>query len=533
MQPLLPILIGLLAVVALVALVAQRTRIPAPVLLALGGVLLGLVPGLPKVDLDPDLILLGFLPPLLYSDAFRASWNDFRRWLRPILMLAVGLVAATTLAVGFVLHALVPDVPLPACFLLGAIVSPTDTVAVQAVIERLRIPRRMTAVLGGEALVNDATGLFGVQLGVAALAGGTFGAKSFALDFLWIGGGGLLAGVVIGVLGVLANRRARHTELLFVLSLLAPYLAFLTAHAAHASGVVAVVVAGFIVSWRIQDIPPGSRVALYTTWELLTSVLNAFCFVLIGLETPRLLIETRAACGTSGLLLAGGAVAATVIAVRILWTFPGAYLPLALLPRLRAREGGYPNWRAVTVVSWCGIRGVISLAAALSVPLTLGSEPFPGRETIVACTLAVIVITLLVQAPTLNLLIGWLGLSDENTTAVEVRMAREAVLKAGIEKLDEFCSEKSCPLSVHHWRTQMMDELLSLKAADTEERDQARGRHEVSQEVRRAVAKAHAAELLRLRDKGELNDVTYMDLLLELDRENPEYLQAGTGSPGA
>jgi CPA1 family monovalent cation:H+ antiporter len=532
MEPLLPVLIGLLAIVALVALVAPRTRVPPPALLAFGGMLLGFVPGLPRLKLDPDLILLGFLPPLLYSDSFSTSWNDFRRWLRPILMLAVGLVAATTLAVGFVLHALLPDVPLLACFLLGAIVSPTDTVAVQAVLERLRIPRRMTAVLGGESLVNDATGLFGVQLFVAAIAGGRFGAGNLALDFLWIGGGGVLAGVAVGALGVLANRRARQTELLFVLSLLAPYLAFLTAHAAHASGVIAVVVAGFIVSWRIQDIPPGSRVALYTTWELLTGVLNGFCFVLIGLETPGLLIETRAACGTQGLLLAGGAVAATVILVRVLWTFPGAYLPLLFLPRIRAREGGYPNWRAVTVVSWCGIRGVISLAAALSVPVMVGSEAFPGRETIVACTLAVILITLFVQAPTLHLLIGWLGLSDEDTTETEVRKAREAVLKAGIEKLDEFCSETSCPLSVHHWRTQMMDELLSLKASDKEERDNARGRHEVSQEVRRAVAKAHAAELLRLRDKGELNDVTYMDLLLELDRENPEYLQSASGAHG-
>ena len=530
MQPLLPVLIGLLAVVALAALVAPRSRLPAPVLLALGGVALGFVPGLPLLKLDPDLILLGFLPPLLYSDSFSASWTDFRRWLRPILMLAVGLVAATMLAVGFVVHALLPELPPAACFLLGAIVSPTDTVAVQAVLERLRIPRRMTAVLGGESLVNDATGLFGVQLGIAALAGGTFGAKSFALDFLWIGGGGVLAGAGIGGLAVWANRRARQTELLFVLSLLAPYLAFLIAHAAHTSGVVAVVVAGFIVSWRIQDIPPASRVALYTTWELLTSVLNGFCFVLIGVVAPGLLRESHAAAGMQGLLLAAGAVALTVIVVRILGTYPGAYLPLVLAPRLRAREGGYPSWKGVTVVSWCGVRGVISLAAALSIPVTLDGEPFPGRDAILVCTLGVILITLFVQAPTLRPLIAWLGLSDEDTTEAEVRHAREAVLKAGIARLDEFCSETSCPLSVHHWRTQMTDELLSLKATDKEERDKARTRHEVSREVHRAVAAAHAAELLRLRDKGELNDVTYMDLLLELDRENPEYLQGAASA---
>jgi monovalent cation/hydrogen antiporter len=522
MQPLLPVLIGLLAVVALAALVAPKTRVPAPVLLSLGGVLLGLVPGLPLLRLDPELILLGFLPPILYSDAFRASWTDFRRWLRPILMLAVGLVAVTMLTVGFVVHALVPELALPACFLLGAVVSPTDTVAVQAVIERLRIPRRMTAVLGGESMVNDATGLFGVQLGIAALAGGTFGAKSFAIDFLWIGGGGVLAGVVVGWLAVLANRRARQTELLFVLSLLAPYLAFLSAHAAHASGVVAVVVAGFIVSWSIQDVPPASRVAMYSAWELFTWVLNAFCFVLIGVETPGLLRAVHDADGVRMMLVAGSAVAGTLIATRILWTFPAAYLPLFLFPRLRKLEGGYPSWRGVTVVCWCGIRGVVSLAAALSIPETLEGQPFPGRAEVLACTLAVILITIFVQAPTLHVLIGWLGLSDEDTTGEEVRQAREALLKAGIARLDEFCSEVSCPLSVHHWRTQMADELLSLEATDKEERAKARTRHEVSREVHRAVVQAHNDELLRLRDTGKLNDKTYIDLLLELDRENPE-----------
>ncbi|MBK7642967.1 MAG: Na+/H+ antiporter [Planctomycetes bacterium] len=531
MPPLLPVLIGLLIVVSLVAFATPRTRIPAPVLLALGGVLLGLVPGLPLLELDPDLILLGFLPPLLYSDAFLASWTDFRRWMRPILMLAVGLVAVTTLLVGFVLHWVLPELALPACFLLGAIVSPTDTVAVQAVLDRLRIPRRMTAILGGENLVNDATGLFGVQLGTALLAGGTFGAGNFALDFLWIGGGGVLAGVLVGGLGVLANSRARRTELLFALSLLAPYLAFLAAHMAHASGVVAVVVAGFMVSWRIHDLPPPARVELFTAWRLLTWVLNAFCFVLIGLETPALLRNLHEN-GTSTTIFAALVVAATVIFVRVLWMFPAAYLPLYFSPRLRAREGGYPAWRAVTVVSWCGIRGVVSLAAALSVPLTLNDAPFPGRETILACTLAVILITLFVQAPTLHLLIGWLGLSDEDTSGDEVRKAREALLKAGIARLDEFCTQTSCPISVHHWRTQMEDELASLEAADAEERERARTRHSVSRDVHRAVAQAHAAELLRLRNLGQLNDKCYLELQLDLDRENPEYAEADFGAHG-
>ena len=533
MQPLLPALIGLLAVVALVALVAPRTRVPAPVLLALGGVLLGLLPDFPRLALDPDLVLLGFLPPLLYADAFSASWVDFRRWLRPILMLAVGLVAFTTLAVGFVAHAALPELPLPVCFLLGAIVSPTDTLAVQSVIERLRIPRRMTAVLGGESLVNDATGLVGVQLGIAALSGGAFELGSFGADFLWITGGGVLAGLAVGALCVFANRKARGNELLFVLSLLAPYLAFFAAHALHASGVLAVVVAGFLVSWRIHEVPPASRVELYSTWSNLSYVLNAFCFVLIGVETPQLLAESHSAFGTRGLLVAGGAVSAAVIATRIVWMFPGAYVPLWLSRRLREREGGYPSWRAVTVASWCGVRGVVSLAAALSVPTLLadGVTPFPGREAVLACTLAVILITLFVQAPTLHPLIQRMGLSDVDTSASEVRRAREALLEAGIARLDAFCSEVSCPLSVHHWRSQMQDELLALRSEDEDERTRARTRLEVSLEVRKAVAEAHAHELLCLRDRGLLNDKSYLELQLELDRSHPEFAGAARETP--
>lgn len=533
MQPLLPALIGLLAVVALVALLAPRTRLPAPVLLALGGVLLGLVPAIPHLSLDPDLVLLGFLPPLLYADAFQASWTDFRRWLRPILMLAVGLVALTTLVVGFVAHAVLPELPLPVCFLLGAIVSPTDTLAVQSVIERLRIPRRMTAVLGGESLVNDATGLLGVQLGIAALAGGAFELGHFALDFVWIGGGGVLAGLAVGGLGVFANRKARGHELLFVLSLLAPYLAFFAAHALHASGVLAVVVAGFLVSWRIHEVPSSARVELYATWRNLTYVLNAFCFVLIGLETPQLLAETHSSFGTRGLLIAGGAVAAAVILTRIVWMFPGAYVPLWLSRRLREREDGYPSWRGVVVASWCGVRGVVSLAAALSVPTLLedGVTPFPGREAIVACTLAVILLTLFLQAPTLHPLIQRLGLSDVDASAGEVRRAREALLAAGIARLDAFCSEVSCPLSVHHWRSQMHDELLSLRSEDEDERKRARTRLEVSLEVRKAVAEAHDQELLRLRNQGALNDKTFVELQLELDRAHPEFAGNGRETP--
>ena len=520
MQAYLPILIALLGVLAAVSLSTRWLRMPQPVLLALAGGALALVPIVPRAQVDPDLILFGFLPPLLYADAFHTSWNDFVRWLRPILMLAVGLVAMTILCVGLVAHALVPGLPWPACFILGAVVSPTDTVAVQAVIERLRVPRRVTAILGGESLVNDATGLVGVQIGVAVALSGAFAARQLALAFAWVAGGGIAVGLATGLLFAAANRVVRDTSVLFVLSLLSPYLAFTVAHELGTSGVLAVVVAGFIVAWRIHHIPAEARVQLTATWDLLTYVLNGCCFLFIGWETPHVIAEI-AGGDHVGLLAAGLAVGATVILSRIVWIFPGAYLPLWLSPRLRQREGGMPPWRGVVLASWCGVRGAVSLAAALSLPRTTDDDnPFPGRNAILFCTLCVILLTLLLQGPTLSPLVRLLGMREDEDGAGEVKAARETLLAAGIARLDEFCTEVSCPIAVHHWRMLMADELTALRDSDEDTRALAGARLAVSRDVRRAVAEAQAEELLRLRDRGTINDKTYLALQLELDRKH-------------
>lgn len=514
----LPVLIAFLAVIALVHLFGRRLHAPVPVLLALSGALLAFLPGLPHVELDPDLILILFLPPLLYADAFDTSWVDFRRWLRPILLLAFGLVAFTILAVGLVAHAYLPHLPWPVCFILGAVVSPTDTVAVQAVIQRLRVPRRVTAILGGESLVNDAPSLVGVQIGVAVVLSGAFNMGTVALNFAWVAGGGVVAGGLIGVLFAWANKRVHDTPVLFVLSLLSPYLAFLIAHGVGASGVLAVVVAGFVVSWNIYTMHAASRVDLYAAWELLIFVLNGVCFVFIGFEAAPLM-RTAGLSTNHPLLAAGVAIALTVVLARIAWTFSAGYGSLWLSPESRRREGGYPRMRNVLLVSWAGVRGVVSLAAALSLPQSMGDgAPFPGRQEIIACTLFVILVTLLFQGLTLLPLVRILGIRDEENSDTEVRQARERMLEAGISRLDEYCSEKSCPISVHHLRELMADELQSLRDADDETRKRAGVRLAVSEEVRGAVMKAQDSALLALRDKGKINDRTYIDLQLELDR---------------
>jgi CPA1 family monovalent cation:H+ antiporter len=414
------------------------------------------------------------------------------------------------------------------CFILGAIVSPTDTVAVQAIIERLHVPRRITAILGGESLVNDATGLLGVQIGVAVLLSGAFQAKAVVLQFAWIAGGGIAIGIAAGLLFAVINRSVRDVRALFVLSIVSPYAAFLAAHQLGTSGVLAVVVAAFVVSWRIHTVPAAARVELYSTWNMMVFLLNGFCFVLIGAEVSRLFIETKIAAETE-VLWTALLVAGVVIGARILWVLPMAYVPLFFSRGMRQREGGYPPWKGVVLASWCGLRGVISLAAALSLPHMVNDSPFPARSTVITCTVIVILVTLMVQGLTLEPLVHLLGIPSDEDSAAEVLEAREAVLAAGITRLDAYCSETSCPISVHHWREAMADELAILREEDEEQRRLARARVEVSNEVRREVARAEEAALLELRDRGVINDKTYLDLQLELDRQNMEGMPARGG----
>jgi len=523
---LLPTLILVLGVVGLMSFVAQRVAVPAPVLLATAGMAWSLIPSLPALRIGPELILSVFLPPLLYSDAWEASWLDFRRWLRPILQLAIGLVAFTIGVVGLVAHWAIPGLPWAACFLLGAIVSPTDTVAVQSVLDRLRAPRRATAILGGESLVNDSTALLGTGLATVVVLTGVFEAGTIALGFARIAGLGVVIGAGVGWAAATLNRHVRGTQVLFALSLLAPYVAYFLAEHAGASGVLAVVIAGFVASWRIHYIAPESRVELYSSWDQLSFLLNAVMFLFVGLEAPlRLQQAIETVPGIVGIALG---ISVAVILTRIAWMFPGAYVPLWFSERLRRREGGYPDVRAVILGSWCGARGAVSLAAALSVPALLeDGTPFPGRAEIIACTLVVILVTLVGQGVTLLPLVRRLGLSDADPTGAELRHAREAMLAAGIERLDAFCSEQSCPIAVYRLRDAMSDQLASLRSEDSAERAQALERLAVDGDVRRAVYRAQTDALLALRDRGTVNDRVHQELQLELDRSSADLREAG------
>ena len=521
-MPSLDSLLALLVAVAATTLLAPRLKLPLPIALTAAGLLLGILPGVPSPRLHPDLVLFVILPPLLYADAFDTSWQDFRRWLRPILSLAVGLVACTIVTVGLAAHWLFPELPPIVCFALGAILAPTDTVATQEVLSRLRIPRRATAILGGESLVNDATALVGVQICVVLLATGVFDHRELVWDvvlgrFAWVTGGGLAVGLAVGAAFSALNRRVQNISALFVLSLVSPYLAALLAHRLGASSVLAVVVAGFFVSWRIHNIVAPARAALYEVWDQIVFLLNALSFLYIGLEVPAWL--GRNADYGAGTLGAALLIALVVIATRFLWMYPAAYLPLWISARIRHREGGYPAPRNVLLASWCGVRGSISLAAALALPVALpDGSAFPGRELVVFVTLVVVLTTLFLQGLTLEPLVHLLKVRASPETEEELRAARETVLVAGIARLDEFCTEVSCPISVHHLRTSMQDELTALREQDEAERLRARARLSVSREVRAAIHEAQTRALLELRDRQRINDLVLNRLQLELDR---------------
>lgn len=525
MSELLPGLIAVLGLIGLASIVAPRIGLPPAVLLAIAGIAWACFPALAPVQISPRVVLSVFLPPLLYSEAWRASWHDFHRWLRPILSLAIGLVGFTILCVGLASKWLMPELPWAVCFLMGAILSPTDTVAVYNVLSRLRVPRRAMAIFGGESLINDATGLLGVQLALAVIFSGVFEAGTIAIDFARIAGIGIAIGVAAGFLAAASNARLKGTNVLFVFSLVAPYLAFAAADALGASGVIAVVVAGFIASWRLNVIPSESRVELYGTWEVLAFMLNALMFLFVGLEIPRrLAVDLHT---TLSPLRTGLAISAVVVAARLVWFWPAAYIPLWLSPRLRAKEGGYPPPRAVLVGAWCGVRGAISLAAALALPRVLpDGTPFPGRAEVQTAVLVTIVVTLIGQGSTLAPLVRWLRLQGDPTTEAEAQKAREAMLAAGIARLDAFCGEKSCPNAVYRYRDVLVDRLAELRELEESERKHATRRLEVSRDVRRAVWQAETAELLRLRDAGTINDGDHQNLQLELDREHADLRSA-------
>src|SRR5688572_11212349 len=389
-------LLVLLVVLASIAILAQRFKTAPSILLVIAGVVLALIPGLPRIELAPELVLLVLLPPLIYSAGVAMSWREFRFNLRPITLLAFGAVVFTTGAVAAAVHYLL-DWPWGVAFLLGAIVSPPDAVAPLAIAKRLGLPRRLLVVLEGEGLANDATALILYRFAVVAISTGTFSFSKASGTFALIVVGEIIFGIGVGWLSLRLRQWARNPRVEITMSLMTPFVAFWIPHHLSGSGVLATVATGLYVSWNgPRLISASTRLQGIFFWDLIIYLIEGFVFLITGLQA-RTLIEKAQSFPVAEVLAATAVTAAIVIVARFVWVFPATYGPRWLVPAIR-RSDPYPNWKWVFVVAFTGVRGVVSLAAALAIPLSIeGGAAFPHRDLILFATFGVIIVTLVGQ----------------------------------------------------------------------------------------------------------------------------------------
>jgi Na+/H+ antiporter len=510
------VLLLLTAVIGL-ELLARRLRMPPAAAFILGGIAVALVPGTPDIELDPDLALVLFLPPLLLSGAYLTVWRDFRANLRIILQLAIGAVVFTTAAVGIVAHWMEPALPWAACFALGAIVSPPDAVAAKAVLQRIALPPRVTVLLEGESLVNDATGLVLYRFAVAAALTGTFSASSAVISFGTLAVGGVAVGFAFGWLVTALLVRMRDPILAIISSFLAAWVSYIVADQLHVSGVLSTVTCGLVMGWKQHTVlSAATRTQAGAVWEVISFILESLIFVLIGLSLRGVLSRLGGNWhAIESLVPAALAIIAAVIISRFLWIIPSTYVPRALIPSLR-RADPYPPFAIPVVMSWAGMRGVVSLAAALALP-----QDFPGRDFILATTFVVILVTVLVQGSTLGPLIrmlrpeGFKILHGNSLHEDEARARMAAAQLAEVEK-------RSLQEDKSHRHPRLVEQYTYRARASARFSESAGSLIEHKREHFSVVLAAICAgrtEILRLHSTGSIHDSVLHALEHDLDLE--------------
>jgi len=517
-----PIIFALAFAVTVIALtsLARRLPLPIPILQVLAGLLVALIPGVEVPTLAPDLVFFVFLPPILWAAAFFTSLREFKANIRPIGLLAIGLVLVTTAAVAIVARMLIPGMPWAVAVALGAIVSPPDAVAATAIVSRLPVPRRVIAVLEGESLVNDASALVLYRTAVAAAVTGAFSWGESVVRFFIDAGVGALIGIAVAWI-VIRIARSTHdwlTEAL--LTLAAPYVAWVAGESLHVSAVLACVAGGLYLRqhWS-TSVGPTSRLQTRAVWSLLDFILNAMIFLLLGLQFGALLQSVPKASLRS-VLWTGAAISVAAIIVRMVWVPIATWLPRAMSADLR-RKDPTPSAKAIALISWTSMRGIVSLATALSLPLAVADgTPFPYRTEIILITMCVIVITLVAQGLTLAPLIRWFNFTPESAHVVEEQLARREALRRGAEALDDMAREPwADPRDVEWLRNEARDRLRMHE-------HHGGGTH-ARRRLRAGMIHAERRMLVRLRNEGAISDEVLRDLEQELDLES---IRVGTGA---
>jgi monovalent cation/hydrogen antiporter len=519
------ILLGLLLAVAALATAARKLGVPYPIVMLLGGVALGFVPGLPRIELAPELVFLLFLPPLIYSGSVFSSIRDLRANLRPIASRAIGLVLATMIVAAGVAHAVLGGISWAIAFVLGTIVSATDVVSATSVAERLHVPRRVVTVLEGEGLLDDPTSLVAYRVAVAAVVTGAFSLSQATLQFVEAAIGGVVIGLAVGWLAIWVRQHLEDTPVEMTVSLLTPFAAYLPAEWLGVSGVVAVAAAGLYVGWMSPiAIPPETRVRSVAVWEMLVFLLTAVLFILLGFQSRAILAELA---GRSTAILVGFPllICATVILVRIVWIFVSTYFPWILMrwvPGSRQSTPPPPPWQETAIIAWTGLRGVDTLAAALALPFaTAVGRPFPERSLIIYVAFCVILVTLVVQGLSLPALIRWLGVVEDGADEWEETKARLAAARAALARIEALAGQDGVSDEmVQRLRSLYQHRVDHLKAQLKGTDDSSSPEHlSAHQQLRHEALEAERQAVIQLRNRGEISDDVLRRIQRDLDLE--------------
>lgn len=527
MEYTLQIILGLFTVVVALGLVAKKLQIPYPIALVIGGLILSFIPGIPSVELDPDLIFLTMLPPLLFSGGYFTSVGAFKTNIGPIALLAVGLVIITTVAVAIFTH-IFDALPWAVAFALGAIISPPDTIAATAITSRLKVHHHVVTILDGESLVNDASALVIYRMAIAAIITGYFSLAEASIEFVAVCAGGIAVGLLLGWISIQILKHLTEPSLCITVSFILPYLSYLTADGFHMSGVLAAVTSGIYVGWQLPLIlSPIIRLETSAVWRMFVFLLNGAAFILIGLQLPIVLSELKGYSITT-LIIYALSLNIVLILVRFIWVYLSIYLPDAIKEGWQQKHP-YLDWKNTLIISWCGMRGVVSLAAALAIPILINGERFQYRNIIIFLTFSVIFVTLVLQGLTLPVLIRRLKLTSTGDDLLEEATIRMKTSQAAIDRLKEFAKDSDLADDIIHqmqikyedkiqWASSVLSQSLAPELTS---------KRKHTKEIQLQLLEVEREKIIQLRNKGLISGQVARRILNDLDLEAARLHQIG------
>lgn len=520
------LILALFFAMALLYLLSQRIRISYPIFLVIGGLGISFLPGIPVITVDPDLIFLIFLPPLLFEAAWYTSWNNFWRWKRSIMMMGFGLVFVTSLAVAYFSVSIIPGFTLALGFLLGGIISPPDAVAATSVLKGMDMPRRGLTILEGESLVNDAASLTVFRFALAAVITGQFVFQEAVVDFMELAVMGVFVGLVVGhILYFILRYWAKASNITTPITLIAPYIMYIVAEELEWSGVLAVVSGGLFLSFRSKDyLNYHTRMQTKEVWETVGFLLNGFVFILIGLELPVIINELGSYSKEEAIRYAL-LISAMVIVIRIILVYISAFVPRILSAKIRKRERS-PGWKLPFVIGWAGMRGVVSLASALAIPIVLANgEPFPQRNLILFITFVVILITLVFQGLTLPLFLRLLNVDEvddvepleDQLESIRLRLARAVVAHLDENYAEEIANHESIARIKELFVRSIQATELALN--EVHKKEELASVRRLQKKINQEVLNLRRVELHRIAEEKRYEDEVIRELEHNLDLE--------------